>query len=269
MPFRANMGDIRDLCTSHGVPVIFGTQVSNLRGLPPFMSTDPSGLTPDAQLRFHASFNAGESTINGTFASALASFREAAQVLPYHAETHFSGSRAASTRSAAGAKPGRHTVSPAITMNCASRTSSDFNEAILAMDDGHLAAAVDMERVFTAHAPDSLIGYGLILEHLHPSSYGQFLLARGYAEAMRSRALLSPRRMHGHDATRSPTLRSGATAGSPPVDERLAERRTEVLITAWPFQEEEGLVSSVAKSDTLGLIADRATRGEDPLAPGS
>jgi tetratricopeptide (TPR) repeat protein len=259
--FRANLGDIRDLCSSRNVPVILGTQVSNLRGLPPFISTDASALSPEEQLKFHASFNAGQSAMmNGSFASALVSFRDALQLLPYHAEAHFRMARCLDTL-------GRHAEAQTAYRLARDndelrfRTSTDFNEAILAMDDGRLTTAVDMERIFAAHSRDSLIGYGLILEHLHPSSYGQFLLARGYAEAMRSRALFAP----ADEWERRDTISDAALWRDrrvTPLDDRLAERRTEVLVTAWPFQEEEGLVSSIATTDTLGLIADRATRGE-------
>jgi hypothetical protein len=36
--FKTNIEDIRTLCSEHNVPVLFGTQVSNLRGHPPFIS---------------------------------------------------------------------------------------------------------------------------------------------------------------------------------------------------------------------------------------
>ena len=259
--FRANLTDMRSLCVARGVPLIFGTQVSNLRGLPPFMSTDPSSLPPAGQLKFHTAFNAGESAMmTGAFDAALASYRDALRLLPDHAETHFRIARCLDTLGhRAEARAAYRLARDRDELRF--RTSTAFNDAILAMDDGHLTSAVDMERIVAAHSRDSLIGYGLILEHLHPSSYGQFLLARGYAEAMRSRGILAPvDEWQRRDTIADATLWRDRRVT--PLDERLAERRTEVLITAWPFQETEGLVSAIAKDDTLGLIADRATRGE-------
>lgn len=259
--FRANLAGIRDLCTARGVPLVLGTQVSNLRGLPPFISTDASALAPDAQLRFHEAFNAGQSAmLNGMFDQALASFRGALELLPRHAETHYRAARCLDTL-------GRHAEALAAYRSARDydelrfRTSADFNDAILAMDNGTTVAAVDMEQIFASASPDSLIGYGLILEHLHPAAFGQFLLARGYADAMRSRGIIAP----AEEWARRDTITDAVLWHErrvTPVDDRLAERRTEVLVTAWPFQETEGLVSAIPAGDTLGQIADRATRGE-------
>jgi tetratricopeptide (TPR) repeat protein len=259
--FRANLLDICELCTSRGVPLILGTQVSNLRGLPPFISTDASTLPPDAQLRFHTSFNAGESAMmTGAYDSALTSFHGALAVLPAHAETHYRIARCLDTL-------GRRAEARAAYRLARDydelrfRTSTDFNDAILAMDNGTTVAAVDMERIFASQSPDSIIGNGLILEHLHPSAYGQFLLARGYAEAMRSRGIVAPTVEWGRRDTIADAVLWSERRVTP-VDERLAERRTEVLVTAWPFQETEGLVSAIPARDTISQIADRATRGE-------
>lgn len=259
--FRANMSEMRDICVARHLPLIFGTQVSNLRGLPPFISTDPSALPPSVQLQFHAAFNAGQTAMmTGAFDSALADFRTAIALLPHHAESWYRLGRCLDTL-------GRRDEARQAYRNARDhdelrfRTSSDFNEAIMAMDDGNTTTSVDMERIFASQSPDSLIGYGLILEHLHPSSYGQFLLARGYAEAMRARGIIAPP----DEWARRDTLTDAAVWDDrrvTPVDERLAERRTEVLTTAWPFQDQEGLVSAIARGDTLGQIADRATRGE-------
>lgn len=259
--FRENLSGIRDLCTARNIPVIFGTQVSNLRDMPPFISADPTVLSAQDQLRFHAAHNAGlTAMMNGAFDSALVPLREAAGILPHHAETWFRIGRCLDTlgrRSEA-----RNAYAAARDDDeLRFRTGTDFNDIILSMDDGHLAAAVDQEEVFAAHAPDSLIGLGLVLEHLHPSSYGQFLLASGYAAAMRNRGFLaSAEEWAQRDTIPLHTLWAGRRVTE--VDERLAGRRTEVLITAWPFQEEEGLVSSISETDTLGQLADRATRGQ-------
>jgi tetratricopeptide (TPR) repeat protein len=47
-----------------------------------------------------------------------------------------------------------------------------------------------------------------------------------------------------------------------PVDERIAARRTEALVTAWPFQPEEMPLSDIPASDTLGQIADQLAHGQ-------
>jgi len=259
--FRANLHDIRDLCVARGVPLIFGTQVSNLRGLPPFISTDVAALPPDTQLRFHEAFNAGQSAMmEGSFDEALTAFRAALAVVPTHAEAHYRIARCLDTLGRrAEARMAYRLARDYDELRF--RTSTDFNETILGMDNGTTVTAVDMERIFASQSPDSLIGNELILEHVHPSAYGQFLLARGYAAAMRARDVIAP----SGDWLQRDTIADATLWNArrvTPLDDLLAARRTEVLVTAWPFQETEGLVTAIAVRDTLGQIADRATRGE-------
>lgn len=258
--FRANLDETRDLCARHNVPLLFGTQVSNLRGLPPFISADPSLLPPETQLQFHRTFNNGLTlSMNGAFDSALAAFRTGETILPHHAELLFRIARCLDTlgrkREALQAYARARDLD-----ELRFRTSTDFNAAILGAGDGVTAASVDMERIFAAHSRDSIIGNELIYEHLHPTSYGQFLLAKGYVNRMRARGLLaSPDVWASRDTVADAAL--WADRHVTEVDERMALRRTEVLVTAWPFQEEEGALSVIAANDTLGEIADRATRG--------
>jgi tetratricopeptide (TPR) repeat protein len=259
--FRTNLEDIRVLCSKHNIPVLFGTQVSNLRGHPPFISADATALAPGSQLEFHRAFNAGMTqAMNGMFDSALVAFRSAEHLLPLHAETHF---RIAWCLDTLGRKSEARTeyVRARDLDELRFRTSSDFNAALLAMDDGAYGVGVDMEQMFAAHSPDSIIGNELVLEHLHPTSYGQFLIARAYVDRMRERGLIADSDVW---ASRDTVADAALWADRhvTEVDERMALRRTEVLITAWPFQEEEGLVSAIAATDTLGAIADRATRGQ-------
>ena len=69
--FSANLQELKDLCTDRGVPVILGTQVSNLRGLVPFVSGTPPETSPQTRLAFNTRFNTGiEQRLNGNFVAA-------------------------------------------------------------------------------------------------------------------------------------------------------------------------------------------------------
>jgi len=59
------------------------------------------------------------------------------------------------------------------------RASGDFNRAILRQERDAEVGTVDMEQLFMANSPDSLIGNGFILEHLHPNSFGIFPDGKG------------------------------------------------------------------------------------------
>jgi tetratricopeptide (TPR) repeat protein len=117
-----------------------------------------------------------------------------------------------------------------------------------------------MEEVFASASPDSLIGSSLLFEHLHPRARGYFLMGRAYAEAMRLGGFLDPPDrwsvLSGEDEQQLWEHRPVTE-----LDERTAARRTEVLLSGWPFTDQFPVVSAVDESDTLALLAEELTRG--------
>ncbi len=259
--FAANLRELKELCARRGVPVLLGTQVSNLRGLAPFVSGIPSGTPAQTRMAFNTRFNAGmEQWMNGDFVAALAGFRAAAEMLPGYAEAHYRIAQCLDTLGRASEALPEY-VNARDMDELRFRTSSDFNTAIRNMDNGTTFLCSDIEASFAAASPENIIGNNLILEHLHPTAYGQFLIARSYAQTMRLHQLLAPEDRW----IRADTLNNDAlwnTRHMTPVDDRIAARRTEALITAWPFQPEELPVSTILPSDSLGFIADQVARGQ-------
>jgi len=201
-----------------------------------------------------------EQRMNGDVVAALADFRAAAEMLPGHAEAHYRVAQCLDTLGRASeALP--EFVKARDMDELRFRTSSDFNTAIRDMDNGTIFLCADIEASFAAASPEHIICNNLILEHLHPTAYGQFLIARSYAQTMRLHKLLTSE----DQWIRADTLSDDAlwnTRHMTPVDDRIAARRTEALITAWPFQPEEMPVSDILPSDSLGQIADQVARGQ-------
>jgi tetratricopeptide (TPR) repeat protein len=258
--FSANIAELRELCSAKGVPVILGTQASNLRDLPPFVSGEPAEATPQQRLTFHASFNDGLAHwMNGSFDSALVAFTSAARLFPFHAESHYRRARCLDTLGRL--EEARSAYVRARDLDeLRFRTSSDFNEVIRRAADGPAPFCADIEQTFADASPGGIIGNNLILEHLHPVASGNFLIAKTYATVMRERGLLA-----GTDewAARD-TIPDAALWDARPLtelDERTARRRTEALVTAWPFQPEELPLEPIAAEDTIGQIADQIARG--------
>jgi tetratricopeptide (TPR) repeat protein len=259
--FTANLRELNELCDERGVPAILGTQASNLRGLAPFVSGIPSDAPAQTRTVFNTRFNSGlEQRMNGNFSAALADFRAAAEILPGHAEAHYNIAQCLDTLGRASeALP--EFVKARDLDELRFRTSSDFNNAIRSMDNGTTVLCADIEAAFAAASPENITGNNLILEHLHPTAYGQFLMARCYARTMRLHTLLASE----NQWTRADTLSDDALWNArhvTPIDDRIAARRTEALVTAWPFQPEEMRVSSIPPSDSLGQIADQVARGQ-------
>ena len=259
--FRANLDDLRDLCRENGIPLILSSQVSNLRGYPPFVSRRPDDLLPDARQTINAAIAAGEAAVsNRDWETAVEKFRGAAALDSLHAGTRFaiaccldvSGRRMEARREYIRARDFDQ---------LRFRTSGDFNRLITEMEDSTTAGVADMERLFMVHSPDSLTGNELVLDHVHPNSRGYFLMGGEYAAVMRHRGILaSPEEWARNDTIPDSILWKERPVTE--VDERIAARRTAILTAGWPFVSHEGVVPPVESADTLGQIVERFVEGK-------
>ena len=172
--FRENVRELSELCASEQVPLVLGTQVSNLRDQPPFVSGDPRG-NAEQRRRFHTAVNAGLTfQMNEEPDSALDAFRRAADMDSLNAEPFFQIGRCLE-QLGSGAKAADAYRRARDLDQLRFRASTDLNRVILEAASRPGVAAVDMEKVFAGASPDSLIGLTLMFEHLHPRSRGYFL----------------------------------------------------------------------------------------------
>jgi Flp pilus assembly protein TadD len=253
--FESNLKDICSIAREHHIPILLSTQVSNLRNIPPFSSEAPTWLTAEAKSAFDHHRDLASKAIRGQhWAAALMQLQAALAIDSSHAWTHFAVANCLDLL-------GRTREARMEYMEARDddqlrfRTSTDFNRVIGQMKDTTTVGVVDMEQVFMTNSSDSLIGNSLILDHLHPSSFGHFLMAKAYAEAVRQRGLLaSPDVWASHDTLPDSLLWADRPVAE--IDERIAARRTEILLSSWPFVAQDTAVPPVAPQDTLGQIAE-------------
>jgi tetratricopeptide (TPR) repeat protein len=258
--FRANLEAMRDLARAHGVPMIFGTQASNLRDLRPFVSSLPADWSPARRNEFQALVNAAlQAGMNGRHDSARAILRQALAMHPLHAEARYELGRALEALGKKREAEEEYRLARDYD-ELRFRASTEFNNAIRALNDGRSIACADMEEAFRAASPDSLIGSSLILEHLHPNVRGYFTMANAYTRVMQERGFVaSPDEWARRDTTPSTTLWSERLVTE--LDERIGGRRSEVLRATWPFVDGIAVVNAIAPTDTLGQIAEKVSRG--------
>lgn len=261
--FRRNLLALSDLCRSNGVPLILGTQVSNLRDEHPFVSRNSPRLSPREKQVFTELFRDGKSLQDkGLFDSAAVVFHQALQIDRTYADAHY---RLAQCLDTAGAKEkALHEYILARDYDeLRFRTDTKFNDLILSMNDGKGVYVADVEKFFKAHSPDSLIGHNLITEHLHPNSQGNFFIAKCYAEAMRAHSLLAPPgEWNSADTVSDETIWGMRRVTE--LDERIAREGIKFLTSSWPFKDQPPTVVPVSSEDTLGTIAqDAAVAGLD------
>jgi tetratricopeptide (TPR) repeat protein len=114
---------------------------------------------------------------------------------------------------------------------------------------------VDVERIFQGMSPDSLIGSNLILEHLHPTARGSFLIASALARRIRTIGLLAtPDQWAAADSL--PDDRLWEDRAMTPFDEEIARRRTMLLTSGWPFTSADPHLRPPPFTDTLATLVD-------------
>ncbi len=259
--FKENLLALRALCESNGVPLILGTQVSNLRDEHPFISANSPGLSPQEKSVFMRLVEAGKRLQhNGSFDSASAAFQAALRTDSTYAEAHY---RLAQCLDTTGSKRKalREYILARDYDELRFRTDSNFNDLILSMRDGKGVYVADVEKFLKENSRDSLIGHDFITEHLHPNSRGNFLIAKCYAETMRARGILASRSQWASaDTVKDRTIweRRHVTK----LDERMATEEIKFLTSSWPFKNQPPTVVPVPRTDTLGTIAQSAALGD-------
>ncbi len=260
--FQTNLTELAERSADHHVPVLFGTQVSNLRDLPPFVpgaSADSDSLTRHtidlkiARARDLLSAN--------QFSDALAICDSALLLDSTRADAHYLLAQALDSLHRYAAAEDEY-VSARDFDRLRFRTSTDFNAVIKGLSRIGEAGVTDIEAVFREHAPDSLIGRTLILEHLHPTARGAFLIASAYAESIRKKGLLTRE----SDWARRDTIADSkfwSKRTLTPLDVVAAQKRIGSLTSLWPFHEKITLHETPAETPRwLDAVADKMLDGQ-------
>ncbi len=256
--YKANVEELADLCKNNNISLFLGAQVSNIRDRAPFVSVTEDAK-PSAKFALH--FNKGKELLkNEKYAEALSLFEKAIALDSAQADAHYNAALCLDTLGRKHEALIAYTKARDYDM-LRFRMSSDFNNVLRGMDDDKLITFVDVERKFKANSPDSLIGNTLILEHLHPNARGYFLMAKEYVWMMHWRKLIV---QTDDEWNRRDNLDDEKLWNERPItelDERCAQRRTELLKAGWPFRNESLPVPDVDRKDTIGVIAEQVVRG--------
>lgn len=258
--FRDNMEAMKRYCRSKGIPIIMGTQVSDLRDQPPFVSGNTLGISKQALAAFQALYKEGiDLQTEGKWDSAAADYRKAVALNPLYADAHYRLAQCFDTTGAKLDALQQYTIARNYD-ELRFRTDSNFNNLIRSMANGKYCFVADVVKAFKAASPDSLIGHNLIFEHLHPNSRGAFLIAKCYADAMsRAGLLASPKAWEDADTISEAEIWHDRVVTT--IDEDMANASVAWLTSGWPFKDTEPSLRSVPRIDTLDWISEQAVAG--------
>lgn len=191
--FQSNLSAILSEFQKAEVPVFIGSLASNLKDHPPFFSEGTESHPPADQIFRSATTD----YLNNDYESAFDRFQYARDldVLRF-------------------------------------RASSEFNEIIRDKATEHNAVYVPVKEFLTERAENGIIGFDLMLEHLHPNEYGYFLIGRAFYESIADQNFI------GFSANTSllkdwDEYRAGMQLTE--FDNRIAWHRIQLLTTGWPF----------------------------------
>ncbi|MCX6171103.1 MAG: tetratricopeptide repeat protein [Ignavibacteriales bacterium] len=258
--FKQNLDDLCSICSNNHIPLILSTQVSNLRDMPPFVSIVSKELSVENKRILSQHMSVGMLAWDKkNWKEAIEEFRAVLKIDYQYALAHF---KIADCLEMLGNSNEAYTeyLKARDYDQLRFRTSSDFNNLIEQHEDNTTTGVVDMEQIFRSQSPDSLIGNNIILEHVHPNSYGYFLMAKGYASVMSKRNIIVPF----EEWTKHNSVSDDSLWIERPVtklDEKVAARRTEILKSGQPFRKQYQQISAIAANDTLGQIAEHVVDG--------
>jgi tetratricopeptide (TPR) repeat protein len=192
--FRSNMSEIVEKVRKAGVPIIMSELVSNIRDQKPFKSIEIQN-EPNADELYK---QAQQLEKQGRY--------EEARRYYYNSKDY-----------------------DAIRF----RAPEAFNDVINNLGKTYHITIVPMKKYFENHSPDGLIGYNLMLEHLHPNINGYFLMSEAFFSAMRNEGLIAKK----WDTT---LIKSSEyyrnNWGFTTLDSLTGDLKIKMVLSGWPFQ---------------------------------
>lgn len=113
------------------------------------------------------------------------------------------------------------------------RAPEEFNEIIHAVAEKFKIPIVPMKSFFESQSPHRIIGDELMLEHLHPTLNGYFLMADAFFETMRKEKFISP---VWREKNIKPLAFYRNNWGFTALDSTYASLRILQLKSGWPFK---------------------------------
>lgn len=220
--FRANLGAVLATLRTAGVPTFVGTLASNEGDQPPFISAPATGDPAAWRARVQAA------TTNPAALATLA--REDT----LDADVRFALGRALLATDSIGAKD---SIGARAAFQAARdrdrlrfRAPTRFNAAIRQMAAASGATVVETEAHLARASPRGIIGHAMMVEHLHPTAAGYFLLADAFYDALRRARVGGD---YGPGVSRADAY---AERLMTPVDSLVGALRLWQLRSMWPFQ---------------------------------
>ena len=227
--FRTNLGRLVRRYERAGIPVFVGTLVSNERAQPPFTSSLSPRTDREEWQRRH---DAAAGQLESDPAAAVSAARALVEYDERSADAWFLAARAFEAGGDRDQARGAYQAARDRD-GLRFRAPGEFNRIIRALG-GDNAIVVDVEQAFRAQADNAILGETLLLEHVHPSLRGYFVLADAYYDALLAHGL------PGRPSQPADDARAWREVPVSEVDRLFGEYKVELIKSNWPFTDRPG-----------------------------
>jgi tetratricopeptide (TPR) repeat protein len=232
--FRGNLEDIVSVAGDHHVPIVLSTLTSNTRGQKPLIDVFSPQTSDEAKGRWQDIFSVGTNAADSAhYDKAIGLFAKCIAIDSLNAKAHFA--MAQCYDSLKDYNHARHEYEIARDFDgLRFRATGEFSDIIRQVCEERHCALSEAEHAFEDASPHGMVGYNLILEHLHPNVEGYRLLAKTFLQAIATNNLIAPKDEWNwsRDLSDSGYARiSGVTR----FDSDAGDYRIAVLTHAWPF----------------------------------
>ncbi len=218
--YRQNLTAMAEAAT---VPLFFCLPASNLADMEPNVSTHSTDLDPRLMIRFDEAFSEGRAkAAQEDWSSAIEAFKKANRADPNVAESHYQLGRALEAAGEFSRARAEYLRARDLDGRPLRATAAILEIVETVAREQSRVTRIDTMSGLTAAAPNGLIGNGQIIDNVHPTLEGDYVLARQIADALGAAGLPAGARSERPDPDFAECLRK---TGSRPelVTEGLAE----------------------------------------------
>jgi tetratricopeptide (TPR) repeat protein len=232
--YLENLEGMIQNASDHHVPIIFSTLVSNIRGQQPFRAMFDSRTTHDKRKRCEQLVTDGTAHLSrGNYVAAINEFRSAIAIDSLNAQACFGlGSALFSF--------GRYTDAGPVLARAKDldglrfRATEEFQNDLIRLCRARGVPLARADSAFSAASPHGIVGNELILEHLHPTLDGYFLMGKVFFQAVRQSDLLVAHNEWAQDRELVDSVYMEQSAVSE-FDRTVGSVKVELLMRRWPF----------------------------------